>query len=107
MDVFHVVLPAVTETGIEPHPLLGVPKFFLISSDSFFDTLTKCHAAFSTGYSHTSDRILYFFFFMQKKLAAGFHKESLSCTAGMKFLPLTASLTFCFANRFSEKSFAA
>ncbi len=57
MDVFHVVLPIVTVTGIEPQPRLGVPKDFFISSDCFLGTAIKCHPAMP-GYRKTFDLIL-------------------------------------------------
>src|SRR5690606_5588881 len=68
MDVFHVVSPSVTSTGSEPNPRLCAPYISLISLDCFLSTLTKCHAAFSLGYSHTFDFILYFSFFISSLL---------------------------------------
>ena len=45
IEVFQLVLPVITVTGIDPHPRLGVPKDFFISSDCFLGTETKCHPA--------------------------------------------------------------
>ena len=42
MDVFHIVFPMVTATGIEPHPFAIFPNRFLISEDCFWGMVIKC-----------------------------------------------------------------
>lgn len=67
IDVHHFVFPIVTSTGIEPHPFFLLLNCCLISSDSFFGILTKCHAD-APLYNHTSDFILYIFLCCKKAL---------------------------------------
>lgn len=44
IEVFQLVLPMVTITGREPHPLFIRPKQFVIIFDCFFGTDKKCQA---------------------------------------------------------------
>ena len=66
IEVFQILFPRVTTTGIEPHPFTFLPSdSFLISADSFFPTYTKCHSPavpFSLFHFHSLVLILNSFF---------------------------------------------
>jgi hypothetical protein len=61
IDVANVVRPIVTRTGSEPKPRARFPNRSRISLAAARGTLTKCHAAVSLGYSHTSSVIVHVF----------------------------------------------